>query len=146
MMGQQLMQDAGLLVARLMLALVFLVSGIDKALHWSAGLDEVVAGGLPFPQATLAATIAVQILGGLSVALGFRTRLGAFLLAGFTVVATLLYHHFWSVVGEAREHELTTFLEHVAILGGFVAIMAAGPGALSLERRLADHAREGDMR
>jgi putative oxidoreductase len=128
--------DTALLLARLMLALVFLWSGVDKALHWSAGLGEVAAKGLPFASVLLLATVTVQVVGGLSVALGLWTRLGALALAGFTVVATLLFHPFWAAVDPVEhQHQLTTFLEHVAIVGGFVAIMAAGPGSYSIDHR-----------
>jgi len=89
--------DIGLLLARLMLSLVFLWSGIDKAVHWSEGLGEIVSAGLPYPSLLLAATVLVQLGGGLSVALGIFVRLGAMALAGFTVVATMLFHDFWAL-------------------------------------------------
>jgi putative oxidoreductase len=126
--------DLGLLLARLMLSLVFIWSGADKALHWSEGLGEIVAAGLPQPALLLAATIATQLGGGLSVALGLLTRLGALALAGFTVIATLLFHAFWNVPDVVeRQHQLITFLEHVAIVGGFTAVLFLGPGRFSLD-------------
>jgi putative oxidoreductase len=126
----------GLLLARLLLALVFVWSGVDKTLHWSDGLGEIAAKGLPFAPVLLLATVTVQIVAGLSVALGWWTRLGALALAGFTIVATLLFHPFWAAIDPVeRQHQLTTFLEHVAIVGGFVAVMSAGPGAYSIDHR-----------
>jgi putative oxidoreductase len=128
------MTDLGLLAARVMLSLVFLVSGLDKALHWSAGLAEIAAAGLPFPPVLLAATVVTQLIGGLAVALGLWTRLGALALAGFTVVATVLFHDFWNATGAAWQHQATTFMEHVAIVGGFLMVVVVGPGSLSLDR------------
>ncbi|MBV8296392.1 MAG: DoxX family protein [Acidimicrobiia bacterium] len=126
--------DAGLLIARLMLATVYLWSGFDKVLHWSAGLSEVEAGGLPFPTLLLLATVIVQILGGRSIVLGIWARLGALALAGFTAIATLLFHSFWTAADPVEhQRQLTAFLEHVAIVGGFVAITAAGPGRYSID-------------
>jgi putative oxidoreductase len=120
--------NLGLPAARQLLSLVFLLSGIDKALHWSAGMAEIDAARLPFPPLLLVATVATQILGGLSVALGLWTRLGALALACFTIAATVLFHDFWNATGGAWQQQFTTFMEHVAIVGGFAAIMAAGPG------------------
>jgi len=123
--------DIGLLLARLMLSLVFLWSGIDKAAHWSEGLGEIVSAGLPYPSLLLAATVLVQLGGGLSVVAGSFIQLGGMALAGFTVVATMLFHDFWAVADLVeRQHQLTTFLEHVAILGGFTAVIFLGAGRL----------------
>jgi putative oxidoreductase len=127
--------DIGLLLARLMLSVVFLWSGIDKATHWSEGLAEILSAGLPFPTLLLVATVLVQLGGGLAVALGIFARLGAVALACFTVVATILFHNFWTVTDPVeRQHQLTTFLEHVAILGGFTAVIFLGAGRLRMFR------------
>ena len=125
--------DLGLLMARVMLSIVFIWSGVDKAIHWSGGLDEIVSAGLPYPMLLLVATVLVQIGGGLSVALGIFARLGALALAGFTVIATVLFHNFWAVADPvAHQQQLTTFLEHIAILGGFTVLIFLGAGRLSL--------------
>jgi len=125
--------DIGLLVGRVMLSIVFLWSGVDKATHWSAGLGEIVSAGLPFPTLLLIATVLVQLVGGLSVALGIFARLGALALAGFTLAATVLFHNFWAVANPVeRQQQLTTFLEHIAILGGFTVLIFLGAGRLSL--------------
>ena len=125
--------DLGLLMARVMLSIVFLWSGLDKAIHWSEGLGEIVSAGLPYPMLLLVATVMVQIGGGLSVALGVFARLGALALAGFTVIATVLFHNFWAVADPvAHQQQLTTFLEHIAILGGFTVLIFLGAGRLSL--------------
>jgi putative oxidoreductase len=121
--------DIGLLLARLMLSVVFVWSGIEKATHWSEGVGEIVSAGLPFPSLLLAATVVVQLGGGLSLALGIFARLGATALAAFTVMATVLFHDFWAIADPiARQQQLTTFLEHVAILGGFTAVIFLGAG------------------
>jgi uncharacterized membrane protein YphA (DoxX/SURF4 family) len=114
----------GVLAARVMLAVVFLYSGQDKLRHWGASIDEVAKMGLPVPAAFAAATILTQLLGGLSVATGIGAPVGAALLAFFTIVATLLGHRFWLLRGEVARHELTTSLEHLAIVGGLLLVIA----------------------
>ena len=113
----------GLPFARLLLAVVFLYSGQDKLRHWRAGVAEVTELGMPFPGLFAAATIATQLLGGLSVATGVRAAFGAALLAGFTVAATLLGHRFWLLRGDPAKKEFTTSLEHVAIVGGLILVI-----------------------
>jgi putative oxidoreductase len=110
------------LIARLCLAAVFLYSGVDKLWHWRSSIEEVKSDGLPWPAAFAAATVFTQLVGGILVATGFFAWLGALLLAGFTGAATLLGHRFWLRHGSEFRHELTTSLEHVAIVGGLLLL------------------------
>jgi uncharacterized membrane protein YphA (DoxX/SURF4 family) len=112
----------GIVAARLCLAIVFLYSGLEKFWFWSSSLDEVRGFGLPWPRLCAALTIVTQLTGGILVASGYAVWLGALLLGGFTFVATLLGHRFWLYRGDRFRHELTTALEHLAIIGGFLLI------------------------
>ena len=112
----------GLLIARLCLSIVFLYSAVDKLWHWRSSLEEVKSDGLPWPAAFAGTTVFTQLVGGCLVATGFLAWLGALLLAGFTIAATLLGHRFWLRRGTEFRHELTTSLEHVAIVGGLVLL------------------------
>ena len=116
------MIEFGFLIARLCLAAVFLYSGVDKLWHWRSSIEEVKSDGLPWPAAFAGATVFTQLVGGCLVATGFLAWLGALLLAGFTIAATLLGHRFWLRRGTEFRHELTTSLEHVAIVGGLVLL------------------------
>jgi uncharacterized membrane protein YphA (DoxX/SURF4 family) len=109
-------------IARLCLAAVFLYSGVDKLWHWRSSIEEVKSDGLPWPAAFAGGTVFTQLVGGFLVATGFFAWLGALLLAGFTVAATLLGHRFWLRRGAEFRHELTTSLEHVAIVGGLLLL------------------------
>jgi uncharacterized membrane protein YphA (DoxX/SURF4 family) len=116
------MIEYGFLIARLCLAAVFLYSGVDKLWHWRSSIEEVKSDGLPWPTAFAGATVFTQLVGGFMVATGFFAWLGALLLAGFTVAATLVGHRFWLRRGSEFAHELTTSLEHVAIVGGLLLL------------------------
>src|SRR5262245_60101097 len=124
----------GMLAARVGLSAVFLYSGFAKLFDWPAGVAETTALGLPMPALALAATVLVQVACGLMVLAGLGARTGALLLAGFTIVATLIAHRFWAHEGQARQQQLTVFLEHAAIAGGFLLLVLHGPGPLSLDR------------
>jgi uncharacterized membrane protein YphA (DoxX/SURF4 family) len=95
-------------LARLALASPFLISGIVKLLDFPGAMNEVAGLGLQPEGLLAAAVIGTQLSGSI-----------LFLLAGFTVVATLLAHPFWAVEGPDRGHQTATFFEHVAIVGGF---------------------------
>jgi transmembrane protein len=104
---------------RLALALPFLISGFAKLLDFGGAAEEVAGLGLR-PVAPFAAAVILVQLGGSAL---FLTRrfcwLGAGILAGFTVVATLLAHPFWTFEGPDRGRQTATFFEHLAIVGGF---------------------------
>ena len=116
------MTGYGLLIARLCLAAVFLYSGVDKLWQWRSSIEEVRGDGLPWPAVFAGATVLTQLVGGCLVAIGLLAWLGALFLAGFTVAATLLGHRFWLRRGAEFQHELTTSLEHVAIVGGLLLL------------------------
>jgi len=116
------MIEYGFLIARLCLAAVFLYSGVDKLWHWRSSIEEVKSDGLPWPAAFAGATIFTQLVGGCLVATGLLAWLGALLLAGFTAAATVIGHRFWLRRGAELRHELTTSLEHVAIVGGLLLL------------------------
>jgi uncharacterized membrane protein YphA (DoxX/SURF4 family) len=105
-------------VARLALAAPFLISGVTKLIDLKGTVDEV-SGLLLQPAGLLAVAVIVTQLGG---SLLFMTRgycwLGAGVLMGFTILATLLAHPFWAFGGQDRIRQTATFLEHVAIVGG----------------------------
>lgn len=124
-----------LLTARCCLAAVFLYSGITKLAFNSAGLREFAALGIPLPALLLSATIMVQIAAGLALAIGWRSRAAALALAAFTVLATLSGHPFRAFDGTDFYRQLSTALEHFAIIGGFVLIAAIGPSPISLHPR-----------
>ncbi|WP_341476951.1 DoxX family protein [Sphingomonas oleivorans] len=115
--------------ARLALASPFAISGLMKLADWPGAVAEAGALGLSPPALVAAATIATQLLGSAL----FLTRrlcwLGAGMLAVFTMIATLIAHAFWQAQGPERAHQMATFFEHLAILGGFAAAALLVNGA-----------------
>jgi len=81
--------------------------------------------------------IAVELLGGLALLVGFQTRIAAFLLAGFTVVAGALFHLVpsFGMEGLAAQGEMIHFMKNLSITGGLAMVIAFGPGAWALDNR-----------
>ena len=80
------------------------------------------------PTSLLPAAILIQIVGGLTVFLGFQTRIGALLLIVFVIPTAIKMHDFWNVKGDARTTEKTMFMKDMAVLGGLVVFLITGAG------------------
>jgi transmembrane protein len=109
------------LLARIALTLPYWWSGIDKALHPQAALAEV--GGLlgtSTPLPFYVALLVVQLGGSLLVIFNRWAWLGAGALGVFTLIVTLIAHAFWKLDGPARFAEMNTFMEHMALIAGFL--------------------------
>ena len=114
--------SASILMLRSGLAVVFFYAGADKLWHWKESLDEVAALGLPVPRLFVTITVVTQIVGAGMVVTGIFAGLGAVVLAGFTILATVLGHRFWLLRGQLARRELTTALEHVSIVSGLLLL------------------------
>ncbi|PCE32354.1 DoxX family protein [Burkholderia ubonensis] len=126
------MNDYLLFAGRLFIALMFVLSGINKLLFFKHGLEEVEARNLPLPKLALASTIAVQLACGGAIMAGFHTTIASLLLAAFTLATAVVFYDFWNQQGNQRTLMLTGFLEHISIIGGFTLLIAAGPGRLAI--------------
>jgi transmembrane protein len=117
-------------LARLALASPFLVSGIMKLVDLEGAVAEMAGVGLSPAGVFAFAVIATQIGGSLLLLTRRWCWLGAGLLAGFTALATLIAHPFWTFEGMDRIRQMMTFLEHVAIAGGLLsaALLLNGVG------------------
>jgi putative oxidoreductase len=122
-----------LLVARLGVGAIFLISGLGKLAAWSA--TAAYAGSKGVPAVLLAGATVLELLGALSVLTGWKARWGAVALIAFLAPVTLVFHNFWAYQGAEGQLQLIQFLKNVSIGGGLLAIVAAGPGALSVDAR-----------
>lgn len=113
---------------RLLIAVIFLLSGLSKITGYEATQGYMDAMGVP--GALLPLVIMFEIAAALAVIIGWQTRLFAFLLAGFSLVSAVIFH------GNLSDQiQFIMFMKNVAIAGGFMFLVANGPGALSLDSR-----------
>lgn len=124
-------------LARVLLALVFLVSGFNKVVGFESLVGRLGDTGFPAPTLFAIAAVAVELGGAVLLIAGFYARYAALALAVFTVIATLLFHDFWAVEGAARARQTTQFLKNVAVLGGLLLAAHVGAGPLSADARRA---------
>lgn len=116
------------LAARLALAALFIVAGAGKIPGYEGVAGYMQSMGVP--AILLPLVIALEIIGGVAIAVGYRTRLVAFLLAGFSLLSALAFHN-----PIADPAEQTQFLKNLAIMGGFLLLWVHGAGRLSLDAR-----------
>jgi putative oxidoreductase len=117
---------------RILIAPLFLLSGFHKITGFSAVAATLSKAGMPAAEALLIGAIILELGGGLMVLLGWHARLGALMLAVFTISATLVFHNFWAVDPAQYRGQLNHFMKNLAILGGLAYIMALGSGPFSL--------------
>ena len=116
-------------LARIMISLIFVTSGLGKISGYAGTQGYMEAMGVP--GAILPLVIAVELVGGLAVMLGWHTRIAAFGLAGFSLLSALLFH-----ANFGDQMQMIMFMKNVAIAGGFLMIVAQGGGAFALDNRL----------
>jgi len=116
-------QRALLLTGRALLGLYFIVPGITKITGWSGTVTYMEAHGVPLIPVLLVLTIILQIGGGAALAIGYRTQIMAFLLAGLTLVISLFMHNFWTYeAGMEQNHEMQNFIKNLAIMAGLMCV------------------------
>ena len=122
------------LLGRLFFALIFLIAGPD---HFSSRTIAYAASrGVPLASIAVPSSGVIALLGGLSILLGYRTRIGAWLIALFLIGVTPTMCNFWKVP-DPMMHEMQKimFMKNLAMLGGALLISQFGPGPWSLDSR-----------
>lgn len=120
------------LLGRILIAALFIYSGIDKAMAFQNLAATLAGKGLPYPDVVAVLTIAVEIGGGLLLLPRFTARYGAIILAAFSLAAAILFHDFWARPPAEYTGQLTHFLKNIAIIGGLLHIVAEpAPARLS---------------
>jgi len=145
------------LIARIMLSLVFVLSGANSLIGWGEAANRMVARGMDFRSvlgsggtvlvhAMLAVAVVLLLIGGLSVLLGLRARWGAVVLIAFLVPATLIFHNFWTLGADsARQVEMVSFMKNLGLIGGLMMIVAFGSGGFSIELFLPRRRKPGEF-
>jgi putative oxidoreductase len=118
------------LAGRSLLSVLFLLSGVGKIGAYAATGAYMSSVGVP--SVLLPAVIVTEVLGATAIILGWQTRITALLLAGYSLLAALIFH-----ANFADQIEMIMFLKNVSITGGFLLLVANGAGALSVDRHLA---------
>ena len=123
------------LIARLLLALMFVLAGASKFAGLGGTAGYIASKGLPLPMLLAFATAALEVLGGLAIIVGFQTRIAAGALAAFTLLATLLFHNYWAMPADQQSVQQLMFMKNLSVTGGLLLLVAFGAGGMSLDSR-----------
>lgn len=121
------------LAGRFLMCLVFIGSGIAKVTAFSMMTGFLASKGVPLASLALGAAAAVEILGGLAVLAGFKTKIVAWLLFLYLIPTTLLFHNFWTMQGMERMDNQVHFMKNLAIMGGLLLLAANGANGYSVD-------------
>ena len=113
---------------RILISLIFVTSGLNKITGYAGTQGWMESMGVP--GALLPLVIALEVLGGLALMIGWHTRITALLLAGFTVMATLIFH---SDLGD--QTQMLFFMKNLSVVGGLLLVVSHGAGPYSMDSR-----------
>jgi putative oxidoreductase len=126
--------DAMALAGRILLGLIFVLSGFQKLTGFSGVAAGIAGKGLPMPEVLAVLSVAIELGAGLLLLVGWKARWAALLLFLFTIPITLVFHNFWAMEGaEAAMNEIH-FMKNVSIMGGMLLVAAFGPGRYSVDQ------------
>jgi len=137
-MNRELSKTAA--AGRLLIALLFLLSGFAKMADPASTIGYIASAGLPLPYVSYSGAVVVEIVGGILLVLGYRTRVVALVIAAYSIAAAIGFHRDF-----ADQNQMIHFLKNVAIVGGLLQIVSFGAGAFSLDARRAQ-TRSGSAR
>jgi len=126
------MQNGIMVLGRVLLGQMFLMAGVNKIGAFAGTQAYMESMGVPGMM--LIPVIVLEIAGGLAVILGWQTRWSTLALAGFTVIAAMVFHHDF-----ANQMQSILFMKNMAITGGLLMLSVTGAGAWSLDSRNAVH-------
>jgi putative oxidoreductase len=119
-------------VGRLLLAALFLISGLGKIAAPALTQGLIASAGLPFPLLAYLVAIVIEVGGGILLILGYQSRVVASVMAVFTVAAALSFHYNF-----ADQNAMAHLLKNISITGGLLQIVALGAGTFSIDNHLA---------
>jgi len=126
------------LIGRLLLALMFLLSGFGKLANIDGTAGYIGSVGLPATTALAVLAGAFEVLAALALAFGWKAQWAALALAFFTVLTSLLFHNFWALPADQAFMQQLMFMKNLSVAGGMLMVAALGAGPASLDARHVD--------
>ncbi len=131
----EILHRFGPLIGRILIALIFLLSGYGKVTGFDGTVGYIASKSLPMPEVAAISAIIVEVCGGLMLVFGWRTRLAATALFIFTGLAALFFHNFWAVPADQAQNQMIHFMKNITMMGGLLYVMVHGAGPLSVDRK-----------
>jgi putative oxidoreductase len=127
------LQRCGPLAGRVLIALIFIMSGFGKITGFEGTVGYIASKGLPLPQLGALAAIVVELGGGILLVAGWKARWAAAAMFVFTLAAALIFHNFWAVPADMAQNQMIHFMKNVSMAGGLLYVVVYGSGPLSAD-------------
>lgn len=124
------MSNAVALLGRLLMSAIFIEGGITKLVTPGATIGMMSHYGLPIPAAAYIVAVLVELLGGIAVLIGWRTKWAGLVLAVWCIATGLIAHYHPDDI-----NQMIHFMKNIAMAGGFLQLAAWGAGRFSFDRR-----------
>ena len=128
----QTIERFGPLAGRILIALIFVMSGAGKIAGFAGTVGYIASKGLPLPALGAVAAIIVELGGGLLLIVGWQARLAAAAMFVFTFLAAVFFHDFWAVPADQVQNTMIHFMKNISMMGGLLYVVVHGSGPLSL--------------
>ena len=122
-----------LLTGRILLSLIFVLSSLSKLSGWEETAGYMAYAGMSMIPLFLVTAIAIELLGGLSILLGFKVKIGAAALVLFLIPVSIIFHDFWTLEGMEAQLQKAMFMKNLSIMGGLSLLMFFGAGPFSID-------------
>ncbi len=123
------------LAGRILLSIIFIMSGISKITGFAGTAGRMTSKGLPVPEVLLIASIVIELGAAAMIVLGFKARWGAAALFLWMIPVTLVFHNYWTYPAAEQQMQSIMFFKNLGLMGGMLLIMGFGSGPLSMDRK-----------
>jgi putative oxidoreductase len=121
-----------LLIGRVLFAQIFILSSFS---HFKSETISGLASKVPYAEILVPLSGALALLGGISIILGYKAKIGGLLIALFLIPVTFIMHDFWNATPQMAMMQQINFEKNLSMLGGAIFLMYFGAGPLSLDAR-----------
>lgn len=122
-------------IGRVLLALMFVLSGFGKLTGIEGTAGYIASAGLPMATALAVIVGLLEFFGGLALMVGFHARWAALALGVFAILASLLFHNFWAMPADKAFMQQLMFMKNLSVAGGMFVVAALGAGPASFDAR-----------
>lgn len=128
-------RDVIILLARILLMILFIMSGWSKLTNFDGTVAYMTSLGAPVPMLAAGIAVLMEVFVAIAIILGFYTRPLAFLFVLFVLGTALLGHHFWTMADPERAANMTQYFKNLSIMGGLLLLGVTGAGRYSIDGR-----------
>lgn len=129
------LQNFAALAGRILLALIFIISGYGKIGGYAGTAGYMASKGLPLVDVLLPLTILIEFGGGLLIAFGWKARWAAAVIFLFLIPVTLVFHNPAGLAPAEAQQQMINLLKNLSIMGGMLGLFAFGPGRFSFDAK-----------